>query len=69
MLRDWVDEGYPVNLEGKRKIIMNQWDYYRKRIAEGDKSSLPRDWFESVLDYYEERIGGKEDAKNQEISS
>ena len=29
---------------------MRQWDYWRKRIANGDKSSAPRDWFESILD-------------------
>jgi hypothetical protein len=35
--------------------IMKQWDYWRKRIAEGDKSSAPRDWFESVIDALLER--------------
>lgn len=35
--------------------IMKEWDYWRKRISEGDKSSAPRDWFESVLDNPEER--------------
>ena len=30
--------------------IMKQWDYWRKQIAEGDKSSAPRDWFEGVVD-------------------
>lgn len=30
------------------------WDGYRKMIAEGHKSSLPRDWFESILDYITE---------------
>ena len=30
--------------------IMQQWDLYRKYIADGHKSSLPRDWFETVLD-------------------
>jgi hypothetical protein len=27
---------------------MKQWDYWRKQIAEGDKSSAPRDWFECL---------------------
>ena len=36
-----------------RQNIMKQWDYWRKRIAEGDTSSAPRDWFESVLDTLE----------------
>lgn len=31
--------------------IMKQWDFWRKSIAEGDKGSAPRDWFESILDY------------------
>jgi hypothetical protein len=29
---------------------MAQWDYYRKLIAEGDTSSAPRDWFESLAE-------------------
>lgn len=36
--------------------LMSQWDAYRKLIAEGSKASLPRDWFESVLDNHEEKI-------------
>ena len=31
---------------------MKEWDYWRKRIADGDKSSAPRDWFESILWFY-----------------
>lgn len=34
----------------EREQIMKQWDYWRQQIAGGDKSSGPRDWFESVLD-------------------
>ena len=30
--------------------IMERWDYWRKQIAEGDRSSSPRDWFESVIE-------------------
>jgi hypothetical protein len=33
-----------------REKTMEQWDYYRKLIADGHTSSLPRDWFESILD-------------------
>lgn len=33
-----------------RADILRQWDSYRQQIAEGDTSSAPRDWFESVLD-------------------
>lgn len=28
--------------------VMQQWDWYRKLIASGDKGSEPRDWFESL---------------------
>lgn len=30
--------------------VMQQWDYWRKQIASGDKTSAPRDWFESLCD-------------------
>ena len=36
--------------------IMRQWDFWRKRIANGDKSSAPSDWFASVIDTLLERI-------------
>ena len=39
--RELTDEDY--------KIIMLQWDYWRKQIANGDTSSSPRDWFEGVI--------------------
>ena len=35
---------------------MKQWDYWRAEIANGHKGTAPRDWFESVLDLYEEEI-------------
>ena len=28
---------------------MKQWDIWRRKIAEGDTSSAPRDWFEGVI--------------------
>mgnify|MGYP006291662389 CR=1 FL=1 len=31
--------------------IMENWDYYRDMIAKGDRGSLPRDWFEGVLEF------------------
>ena len=47
-------------LESSPKIdtekIMKQWDAMRKRIAEGDKSSAPSDWFGSVIDSFTEQI-------------
>ena len=39
-----------------QEAIMTQWDYWRREIANGNTSSAPRDWFESILDYYEEEI-------------
>ena len=30
--------------------IMREWDEMRERIANGDKGSGPRDWFESILE-------------------
>ena len=39
-----------------RKLIMEQWDEWRWQIADGHRGSAPRDWFESILDYYEEKI-------------
>jgi len=29
--------------------VMEQWDKIRKMIADGNKSSYPRDWFESLI--------------------
>jgi hypothetical protein len=31
--------------------IMKQWDSWRKYIADGGRTSAPRDWFESILEY------------------
>ena len=39
-----------------REKIMPQWDYWRQRIAGGDVSSSPRDWFESVLEVQDETL-------------
>ena len=38
----------PVACDGWSDEVMRQWDYYRSQIANGDKSSEPRDWFESL---------------------
>ena len=29
--------------------IMAQWDKYSQMLRDGDKSSLPRDWFENLI--------------------
>lgn len=34
--------------------LMKTWDWIRRMIAEGDKSSYPRDIFESVIDGFDE---------------
>ena len=39
--------------EPDREVLMKQWDHWRKRIAMGDESSMPRDWFQNVLDLFE----------------
>lgn len=39
-----------------REKTMRQWDMYRKMIADGCTTSLPRDWFESELDIRDEAI-------------
>jgi hypothetical protein len=44
-----------------REEILKQWDYWRREIANGNKGSAPRDWFESILDYYEEKQRDEED--------
>jgi hypothetical protein len=36
--------------------IMKQWDYWRGEIADGHEGSAPRDWFESVIDGYDEKL-------------
>jgi len=40
----------------EREKIMHQWDTWRKYIAEGGTASWPRDAFENLIDWYEERI-------------
>lgn len=39
-----------------REDIMRHWDSWRRYIANGGKASWPRDAFESLLDYYDERL-------------
>ena len=42
-----------------REDIMKQWDRWREYIANGGEGSWPRDAFESLLDYFEEKINKK----------
>ena len=43
-----------------REGIMAEWDSWRKYIAEGGKASWPRDAFESLLDYFDEKIAASQ---------
>ena len=45
---------------------MRRWDTYRAAIAKGDKGSLPRDWFESVVDFADEERREAADALEQQ---
>jgi hypothetical protein len=45
------EQGEPVALKSGEcwpEKVMQQWDYWRKEIANGHKGSSPRDWFESL---------------------
>ncbi len=39
-----------------RESIMKQWDSWRQYIADGGKASWPRDAFEALLDYFDEKL-------------
>ena len=39
-----------------REDVMKHWDSWRKYIADGGGGSWPRDAFESLLDYYDEKL-------------
>jgi len=43
-------------MEINQKKYLKQWDYWRNEIANGDTGSSPQDWFESVLDDYDDKI-------------
>lgn len=43
----------------ERDEIIKWWDYWRGEIASGHTGSAPRDWFESVLDQFEEKLEEK----------
>ena len=55
-------DGKKINFQDMSvQSIMRQWDYYRMRIINGDRSSAPRDWFEALIDYFKRQIGDKND--------
>jgi hypothetical protein len=45
----------PVDFD-TREGIMREWDKWRSYITSGGKASWPRDAFESLLDYFDERF-------------
>lgn len=45
-----------MSMKERREEIMREWDDIRRAIANGDRTSLPRDWFESVLDQHDEEV-------------
>jgi len=50
-----------------RKSIMKQWDRWRKYIADGGGGSWPRDAFESLLDYYDEKLNASQSIPAQDV--
>lgn len=44
-----------MNPEDREDVMLN-WDMWREYIANGGDASWPRDAFESLLDYYDEKI-------------
>lgn len=40
----------------ERDGMMEKWDYYSGHIKAGTAGSLPRDWFENLLDCFDEEI-------------
>ena len=49
-LSDFTQEATKILTDEEYEKLMQQWDYWRKQIADGDKSSAPRDWFECVIE-------------------
>ena len=45
-----------------RESIMREWDKWRSYIANGGGGSWPRDAFESLLDYFDEKM---EEVRNE----
>ena len=43
-----------------RETMMKQWDSRRKYITEGGGGFWPRDAFEALLDYFEERLSSQQ---------
>ena len=48
IISDSIDKENQIDIEK----IMKKWDFWRKRIAEGDKSDAPIVWFGSVIDSF-----------------
>jgi len=48
-----------LKLNYSHEKIMERWDSWRKYISEGGLSSWPRDEFEGLLDWFEEKLKEK----------
>ena len=59
----------PVSSALDREDVMKHWDRWRKYIAEGGKGSWPRDAFESLLDYYDEKLSASQPSIEAEAES
>lgn len=44
-----------------RETMMEQWDTWARYFRDGEKGSWPRDAFEALLDYFEERLASRTD--------
>jgi len=51
--------------EEEDEKIMQRWDEWRKYISNGGKASWPRDEFENLIAWYEERIKELEDERER----
>lgn len=51
-----------------RESIMVQWDKWRTYIADGGGGSWPRDAFESLLDYYDEKLSDSQQVTKNETA-
>ena len=56
-----------VNSFDSREAIMEQWDKWVKYYCSGGRGSWPRDAFESLLDYFDNRIASAQDDYNGDI--
>ena len=51
--------------DNTREEIMEEWDKWREYIANGGGGTWPRDAFESLLDWYDEKLEEARDPAGQ----